>query len=404
MISVKHHIMPSVAIPDSTTKLTALQSILQFHLQEGHAFSLWRRPSDHEKHLLVCTTGINHLDEINVEDSPCGFVFAPFNKDKKKIFLKADHLYSFNNGKIQTHEAPDIITRPDQSWDKPKTQKLKYHYAPGKVTASADAVTFKSLVKKSIEGVLAGQFEKVVPSRTKQISLPSHFDPLLIFEKLCEQYPHALVTLVSSPETGTWIGATPELLVSVDDKMRFKTTAVAGTQRLQPGVNLKAIAWTQKEIEEQALVCRYIINCFKRIRLREFDEQGPKTTIAGNIIHLRTDYEVDMRATNFPQLGTVMLKLLHPTSAVCGMPLDAASAFLLENEGYDREFYSGYLGPVNFREESHIYVNLRCMSIQYDTAFLYAGAGVTADSDPQMEWDETEMKMNTLLEVIGVKS
>ena len=77
----------------------------------------------------------------------------------------------------------------------------------------------------------------------------------------------------------------------------------------------------QKDIEEQALVERYVISCFKKIRLREYDEHGPKTMIAGNVLHLKTEFEVDMVATNFPQLGSVMLNLLHPTSAVCGMPL-----------------------------------------------------------------------------------
>ncbi|MBK8292346.1 MAG: chorismate-binding protein [Flammeovirgaceae bacterium] len=167
-----------------------------------------------------------------------------------------------------------------------------------------------------------------------------------------------------------------------------------------PDINLKYVAWTQKEIEEQALVCRYIINCFKKIRLREYEEHGPKTIVAGNLLHLKTEYEVDMAATNFPQLGSVMLKLLHPTSAVCGMPLENSLAFLKEHEGFDRQFYSGYLGPVNLKEESHIYVNLRCMQIFEDKVRIYAGAGVTADSVSETEWMETEMKMLTLQNII----
>jgi len=204
---------------------------------------------------------------------------------------------------------------------------------------------------------------------------------------------------VSSSETGTWLGASPELLVSVANN-KFKTVALAGTLPYLPDVNIKSVAWTQKEIEEQALVCRYIISCFKKIRLREYEEQGPKTTVAGNVMHLKTEYEVDMQATNFPQLGSVMLKLLHPTSAVCGMPLDKALEFLKENEGYQRQFYSGYLGPVNINKESQIFVNLRCMQIFAEKIRLYAGAGVTADSIAEQEWTETEMKMLNLQKII----
>jgi isochorismate synthase len=163
---------------------------------------------------------------------------------------------------------------------------------------------------------------------------------------------------------------------------------------------LKSVAWTQKEIEEQALVCRYIINCFKKIRLREYEEHGPRTMVAGNLMHLKTVYEVDMTATNFPQLGSVMLKLLHPTSAVCGMPFDHALNFLKTNEQYDREFYSGFLGPVQVNNNSQIFVNLRCMQVFENQARLYAGAGVTIDSIPEKEFEETEIKMRNLEKLV----
>jgi isochorismate synthase len=96
-----------------------------------------------------------------------------------------------------------------------------------------------------------------------------------------------------------------------------------------------------------------------------------------------------------------MLQLLHPTSAVCGMPKEPALQFILDNEKHSRAFYSGFLGPVNVASETHIFVNLRCMQIYTDKAVLYAGAGITADSDPQKEWEETELKCLTLLNVFN---
>jgi isochorismate synthase len=96
-----------------------------------------------------------------------------------------------------------------------------------------------------------------------------------------------------------------------------------------------------------------------------------------------------------------MLQLLHPTSAVCGMPKEESLAFILMNEGYNREFYSGFLGQVNFRDETHIFVNLRCMQIFDTSAYLYAGGGITAHSQPQKEWQETIYKMQTLLNVLS---
>ena len=110
-----------------------------------------------------------------------------------------------------------------------------------------------------------------------------------------------------------------------------------------------------------------------------------------------------MEETGFHNLGTVMLKLLHPTSAVCGMPLEAASNFLQKVEKHHRKYFSGFLGPVDNSHNTHLFVNLRCMELFEDHAVLYAGAGVTEDSIPEKEWIETEIKCNTLLDIIAGK-
>lgn len=367
-----------------------IQYAIERALHQGHSFSLWKTPGYNEKYLIISQRGVHHLDEINLEESETGFVFAPFLPTKKKIFFPADVLYRFENGVLTMGPPPDsTYEHPVAPW----TQYCRH-------LISVSSPDYKQLVELGLHKIESGNLEKIVPSRFKDINLPQNFDPLNSFDQLCEKHPMALVSLVSSPETGTWLGATPELLVSVGDN-KFKTVALAGTLPYSPEINLKSVAWTQKEIEEQALVCRYIINCFKKIRLREYDEHGPKTTVAGNVMHLKTDYEVDMLATNFPQLGSVMLKLLHPTSAVCGMPLENALAFLNQYEGYDREFYSGYLGPVNVKKESNIYVNLRCMQLFKNAVRIYAGAGVTADSVSELEWNETEMKMLNLQTIIN---
>jgi len=74
------------------------------------------------------------------------------------------------------------------------------------------------------------------------------------------------------------------------------------------------------------------------------------------------------------------------------MPREAAHHFLKNYEDFDRSFFAGFIGSVNINQETSIYVNLRTASIQSDTAILYAGAGVTEDSDPEKEWEETELK------------
>ena len=146
------------------------------------------------------------------------------------------------------------------------------------------------------------------------------------------------------------------------------------------------------------MVARYIVNCFKQLRLREYDERGPRVAAAGNLLHLRTDFAVQLNQVPFPNLGTDMLRLLHPTPAVAGMPKQPALEFLRRHEGYDRAYYAGFLGPVNLPEtgSSRLFVNLRCLQLRPNEAILYAGTGLTADSDPTREWQETELKLQTI--------
>ncbi len=388
------------SVAQSITESHLLPLLIGNALKEGNALTMWKMPNSNEKHLLICNEGVKQITDISLEESSTGFIFSPFDNAKAKLFFKGNVIHSFKDGLLEVNPLVENHLKKDnfENSDPFKFNKAFYVY---KIHSSNQVEQdYLQLIVKSIDEISKGTFEKVVPSRSKKIELSSEFDILKTFQNLCKSYPNALVSLVSSQETGTWIGATPELLVSIDEHSRFKTVALAGTKRFTSGMDIKSVAWTEKEIEEQAMVSRYIINCFKKIRLREYEEHGPRTAAAGNLLHLKTEYEVDMKATNFPQLGSVMLKLLHPTSAVCGMPLRNALDFLKENEGYDRQFYSGYLGPVNFRNESHIFVNLRCMQIHDQQATLYAGAGVTIDSIAEKELEETEMKMDTLQKVV----
>jgi isochorismate synthase len=381
-----------------------LMLLFNYAAEHEFSFACWRLPNSTKKNLIISYTPFRIPTNESLEELPEGFLFAPFDKEKTSAYLKADLMFSFSNGKLEEANTP--IRSNSYLWLQeiiPTLQKKKFKprcKASSLPSPFSQKENFEHFVKKCIDQIEVGSFEKIVPSRAKRVDLKDSFDVIEAFQKLCLAYPNAMISFIHTPENGAWIGASPELLVSVENKTSFKTVALAGTKMFEEGTNLKQVAWTQKEIEEQALVSRYIINNFKKIRLREFEEHGPKTVVAGNLMHLKTEFSVDMKATNFPQLGSVMLNLLHPTSAVCGMPLEPSLEFLRQHEGYDREFYSGYLGPVNVDHNTYLFVNLRCMQLLEGQAMVYAGAGVTIDSVPETEWEETEMKLNTLLKVI----
>lgn len=391
----------TVTTPVSETDLQSF--LLNFAINHDFSFALWRLPNNSARHLILARQNDQIEKNAPLEELPTGFIFSPFDRTSNSIFIKAEYAFSFDDGSLKNPETQLEISSATWLNGLNRDESKREEKNP-KAPASFNETTrqeFISIVSKAIQLIEAGSAEKIVPSRIKKVALPDRFDLVTMFQRLCKKYPNALISIVYTPENGIWIGATPETLVSIEDKTIFRTVALAGTKPYDESISLKNVAWTQKEIEEQALVERYIISCFKKIRLREYDEYGPKTSVAGNLMHLRSDFTVDMKATNFPQLGSVMLGLLHPTSAVCGMPLDSALEFLKNNEGYDREFYAGYLGPVNFHRDTHIFVNLRCMQVLENSAVLYAGAGVTLDSVPEQEWTETEMKFNTLLSVIN---
>lgn len=381
-------------------KAFLVSALLNQGVSKGDSMAMWRLPNETNQHLLLSESSRILSPDETLEDLTPGFMITPFAA-KERTFLPADYYFVFHNNRLE--QPGSALETNSHTWLREQnitspSSSTNFYTGPSNTTFQASESAFIHFVSQGIALIEQGVVEKIVPSRTKKIS--ADFDLLEAFEKLCQRYPNAMVSLISTPEHGTWLGATPETLVSIENNRIFKTVALAGTKAWSEGLDSKSVAWTQKEIEEQALVERYIISCFKKIRLRDYEEHGPKTIVAGNLMHLKSDFTVDMVETNFPQLGSTMLTLLHPTSAVCGMPKEPALDFLLKQEGYDRELYSGYLGPVNIQNKTHLFVNLRCLQLKAQYALLYAGAGVTIDSDPQKEWEETEMKMKTLESVI----
>ena len=242
----------------------------------------------------------------------------------------------------------------------------------------------------------AGQFAKLVLARSQVVST-NGCNPLALFQQACLRYPRMFVALVSAPRCGTWLMATPEVLLRHSEGQHYETMALAGTMKLEgellqfdnPSQSLvQQIRWSQKNIQEQRFVANYISN-----RLKDFatdiDEAGPYTTRAANLVHLRSDFRFTLHADC--GIGS-LLEALHPTPAVCGLPKAEARDFILANECQPRLYYSGFCGPL----DQALYVSLRCMQISENHCRLYAGGGLLPDSIEQQEWEETEAKMQTM--------
>ena len=395
--------------PAATASLSAperLRHLAAGALRTGRPLAVWREPGASHPRLLVARSleaTYTGLPPALDAQAPAGFAFFPFRDSDHNpaLFLPADVQYDpARPDEVRIAPAARELVQNITAWlTLPTPPALAWHYSPQPAPPAATEAAYTALVRTGVAAIEAKEVVKVVSSRVAHRALPAGFDPLAAFEELSQKYERAFVSLVSVPGVGTWLGASPEVLAEVTADGFFHTMALAGTQPLVPGHRPQDAIWRQKEIEEQALVARYIVSCFKQLRLRDYHEAGPRTAVAGQLLHLRTDFEVDLK--NVPaaaSLGTDMLRLLHPTSAVGGMPKAAALAFLQRHEGYDRAYYSGFLGPVNVAGPgvARLYVNLRCLQLRPDQAILYAGTGLTADSDPKREWQETELKLQTV--------
>ncbi|WAC12331.1 chorismate-binding protein [Dyadobacter pollutisoli] len=395
-----------------------VQELWQASKKLGFPSALWRLPHQNEIKLLISIQDGIRKCQPELEKLSPGFMISTFHWDENQdvLLLEGDIILTFSEdhqvrtvdnllGEEHT-EVRKLVYVAETLTNEKKADSNDHSLLLPAINDSDSRTRFERTVELAVSAIRQNEFKKVVLSRTKDLFYSEQFQPAKAFCKLVKVYPHAFVSLVNLPEQNElWLGASPEVLVQQSSNGVFKTMSLAGTQnaRNESGELIPKydIRWGEKEIEEQALVSRYIVECFKKIRLREYTETGPKTVLAGNLYHLRTDFEVDTLSLRFPELASVMLKLLHPTSAVCGVPKLPSLTFLTEIEGYDRSFYSGFLGPVQVNGDTNLFVNLRTVRFKDGKATFFAGAGITEDSDPGREWEETEMKCDTLLKVIA---
>lgn len=256
---------------------------------------------------------------------------------------------------------------------------------------------YEELVEKGIIAIHENQFSKVVVSRKEELDVPNFSLEHTLKSMIC-QYPTAFKYCFYHPKIGLWLGATPEQFLKVNEN-EISTVALAGTQLITPS---KDSAWGDKEKVEQQLVTDFIVDQLAPI-VKELTISSPYTVKAGIVAHIKTDITAK---TKSKKALKIIIEALHPTPAVCGLPLQSAKEFILKHEGYNREYYSGFLGELNIdialvkTQQSDLFVNLRCMKIKNGKATLFVGGGITRDSNPKEEYKETVNKSMTMKKVI----
>lgn len=246
----------------------------------------------------------------------------------------------------------------------------------------------------------SGVEAKIIASRI--FNIPTGVSATEIFDRLCKKYPDAAVFLFSTSDFGTWIGATPEVILERDGNS-LHSVALAGTRPLA----CIASPWDKKNIDEQSIVTSFIKNIFLRSKFKP-EITGPYTKRCGPVIHLETkistvmDRVPDEHISSERELFTYLLSTLAPTPAISGFPRKEAMDFIEKNEMHSRQCYGGMVGIYTADNSLHTYATLRCghYSAYEKRISLYAGGGITHDSDPISEWEETEIKLSTVASLI----
>ncbi len=364
-------------------ELSVLQSLHQTCKKQNFSFVSFALPYNDKVKTFVQYASkpcvLNGFENIEQES---GFLFAPFTIDKHGAYLiEPDAVFDTYTEKI---------VLPDFSNNEPIKRTLKNNTSS---TLKDDFVTQIAYIKRQIVNKLV---EKVVLSRINVEQLSADFSITSLFIKLCNSYPHAFKYVIDIPGVGCWMGASPEPLVLMQHDV-VKTVALAGTHKLN-GILVDDFSWGIKELDEQEIVAKYIESQLKVFGINDYKKSGPTNYKAANVIHLKSTFEFNSDLLK-NSLGK-WLTALHPSPSVCGLPKEKALDILEFLEWHDRAYYAGVVGTIGNEAGANLYVNLRCMSIDGDKAILYAGAGITAGSNPDAEWDETEQKLQTLLSVM----
>lgn len=344
---------------------------VQTHLDAELPMVIFKKPDETKVSGFLQT---NNSLRTSTEFTQEGFVFSPFVEGEyKTIWMYVNECeYLTTNFKESNNQENNKTTANTELARDSKEKHLK-------------------IVEKAIDKLCSGELKKVVISRSELQDFKKK-EPLEWFNKVCNLYPNTFCYCWFHPKVGMWLGATPETLISLSQN-HFKTMALAGTLPFQGTEN---VVWGAKEKEEQQMVVDSIIKGLTPVS-KGLEIGKTVTQKAGELLHLKTSISGELTVSNNLK---VLIEELHPTPAVCGLPKKISKKFILDNENYNRSYYTGYLGSFSPEKVTHLFVNLRCMQIHEETVQIYVGGGITALSNAEAEWEETVSKSLVIKEVL----
>ncbi len=350
----------------------------------GLSFALYILPSEKDAVFFASDSRLSHGTQI-LDDSN----FNTFNGFLFNFFSLDDRLHAYGI-------RPDLTARDVMELDVESFPIANENLMPS-LQKSTDYVVYQAQIKKIISE-LNGDDEKTVISHVVKLSSP--VSPIELAKKYFNRHPECFRFLYSTPESGIWIGASPELLLdyNYDDK-KLRSMSLAGTRRSK----LSGTDWDDKNIIEHDLVTQHIVSVLNK-HCNIVDAPKVDEIKFGNVTHL---------CHHISAAGDVdiakLIPDLSPTPALLGWPRERAYQQIIETESHIRGCYGGFVGIKN-PTKVLLYVNLRsAMSVpqEQNTGIfptycynLYGGGGITSRSNPEEEWKEAKLKIRTLERIL----
>lgn len=353
---------------------------------QSHSFCIMRFPGESCLYCHGFREAHSDNELSNNKRSNTHFIIKGYNQESSPILLPC----SFTLKQYSELNSDDFSRMSDISLENERTPSV-----PGFSAISTTAEEHREIVNVCIEHLRSLNNDdvdrKIVLARTviSDMSVKTLYNKIT---SLLENRPDALIFFISTPLTGTWLGATPEILLQFENE-RLISMALAGTRTLSQN----EIEWDQKNIVEQQIVTQEIVNTFITHHL---DPQvtNPFTHQAGNVEHICSIITSKTCNLNAEQIIDLASEL-SPTPALCGYPRDMAYTYINSHENCDRELYGGYIGLIEESDgKARIYANLRSGRYNAVTEQIraYVGGGITPMSDPDEEVAETDRKLKWL--------
>ncbi len=353
---------------------------------------------------LFCTFSFFPDADKSYSPFPAATVFLPrlqiIKKNKSCILIVNVPVNYTDNSKLIVEEIKQKINSIDWSIQQKISSEINEDFANNYNSISEDSEYFKSVVTSALNSIAVDEFSKIVLAYATDVISPVPFRLIKSLDNLRQRHPDCYIFSTSNGQDNNFIGASPERLVSIQNK-QLVTDALAGSaprgKTTAEDVQLaNLLLKNRKEKREHQAVSDFLIERLRQLDLKP--QQLPLQLLQlSNIQHLWTPIYAHLSHDLNP---LEIVAQLHPTPAVAGVSTEIACEQIRRYEKFDRSLYAAPLGWVDYQGNSEFIVGIRSALIEGNRARLYAGAGIVSGSNPDKEFAEIQLKLQSLLKAL----